>query len=779
LLTFDKSGRWIAKRDGLKDCVWAVFPSDHQLMDTHSGKPVVYSDAGCPAGWHGWRSALVELDDVTALQLGLSGELIGTQRSVRKDARPRFELGPTVPGMHTPDGRSVHGTRPRVILPRSHTDPRPEWTVRVRRLGDTEWLIDKSWRGKDVEKCVDPFNEAEKGQLGLFEILVSGPLGSDARCVVFVAEDLSTSFDPPIRFPESGGLTPCIGAIATGAIVAAPTGPVAFGHRDLQVDVQLTGADGTEPVVLTPPHIEIRAGAVGTPAAWRMSSDVCDPDDFDQDRFVAIRAPGIESVEFGYFSALGDLLQVGARPRRRQGDVFEARTQQFADTVRSHPSGRIVATLQTDAGRVEVAVLSAQPRLLASDVHLSDGVLMFTELAAVDDLAAYVWGTTAPWRAAEVLSVVDGSVALPEHLVDAGELRCQLFVDDPWVFFDPPAMPAMQAFRVEQLGWREDGTPEQAKLSRYLAGPRRAPLEVGAKPEVWAALARLHADCKTERFAGLIPLLAEDPRKALECLGDSTIPAGDKMSMFIRSELVNHKFAAEQTLNELHSHPWFGCMVELADLPSLYHRRREVRAERLQTLAYLQDRGGEPLMELLRSGKNPNIRDACFDANTFAMNSVPGNQVEAKLREIQLVPLAQLHPDNLRAAVYEAFCRRTHWITTGWSPNFAKQTSFVVNPIKRASQSAYNAIMTRRNRVRDIDVSEHPWVLMSAQSLTLAILARLEAHGRVSGQYLNSGLLGDWAQLAQLCPTMVANDLLIAEAAVLYDRRGDLTGGHQ
>jgi len=83
----------------------------------------------------------------------------------------------------------------------------------------------------------------------------------------------------------------------------------------------------------------------------------------------------------------------------------------------------------------------------------------------------------------------------------------------------------------------------------------------------------------------------------------------------------------------------------------------------------------------------------------------------------------------------------------------------------------------RSDRVRGMDVVEHPWMLMAVQSLTLAFLARLEAHGRISGQYLNSGLLAEWARLAQLCPTMVANDLLIAEALMLYDRRGDLIGG--
>lgn len=181
-------------------------------------------------------------------------------------------------------------------------------------------------------------------------------------------------------------------------------------------------------------------------------------------------------------------------------------------------------------------------------------------------------------------------------------------------------------------------------------------------------------------------------------------------------------------------------------------------------------------MELLREGRAAYIQDACFDANVLGLSSVPGNQVEAKLREIQLVPRAQLHPDTLRAAVYEAFCRRTEWIASGWSPNFAQQTSLVISPIRRASMLAQESIEARSDRVREIDVSEHPWMLMSVQSLTLAFLARLEAHGRIGGQYLNSGLLGDWACLAQLCPTMVANDLLIAEAVVLYERCGNLIG---
>ena len=139
----------------------------------------------------------IELDDVGALQLMRDGAAVGTERLVRKDARPRFQLGSVVPGLVAADGRTVYGERPWVMLPATRTDPPPQWTVRVRRLGDSEWIVD----------------EDDHFQLGLFEVLVTGPMGADARCVVFLAEGLQTSFEPMIRVPVSGGLTACTGVI--------------------------------------------------------------------------------------------------------------------------------------------------------------------------------------------------------------------------------------------------------------------------------------------------------------------------------------------------------------------------------------------------------------------------------------------------------------------------------------------------------------------------------------------------------------------------------------
>lgn len=776
LLTFSTAGRWISRRDALKDCVWAVYPDDHELIDVGSNAPVECLDVGSPAGWSGWRSARVELDRVTALQLSLKGRPVGTERWVRKDARPSFQLGPVVQGVTAPDGHVVYSERPWVMLPPADSEPAPDWHVQVRRVGDSTWIAREDWASEDVETCVDPFDDAEEPQLGQFEVLVTGPLGADARCVVFLVEGLQTTFEPSIRVPAEGGLSPCRATVDPGGLVLMGSATSDFGMRDLERPLEVSNGDITCKMLVTPPHLQIRGGQVGTPLPWRMSADICDPDDFAEAKFVAVRAPGVQDVTFSYCSTFGDVLQVAGNVRRKQGGVFEVSTQHFADTVGARPNGRVRATLATAEGPIDVTVLAAEPRRLAHAVSLNGGRLVFDGLADLSDLAVHVWSNTAPWLPPEVFPVVDSAVKLPESLVDTGELAVQLFVDDPWMLVEPPSRPGGSSFRIDQLGWREDCDDGQRRLSKYVAGVGKAPTDVGVRPEVWAALARLHADGRTERFDGLITLLTDDPRRALECLGHSTIPVGDKLSMFIRSELVNRNFTSADTFNELHPHPWFGCMVELADLPSLFTRRADVPEERAETLAYLRDRGGTVLMELLRTGKAERFDEASFDRNVLEMTAVPISRLETKLRESQAVPRAQLHPESLRVAVYEAFCHRTEWLSSGWSDGFAKQTDLVLTPIRHSSARVHELITMRKDRLKKIDTAEHPWMLMSLQSLTLAFLARLEAYDRISGRYLNSGLLHQWARLAQLSPTMVANDLLIAEAVVLYDRRGDLTG---
>ena len=558
LLTFSSKGQWIPRRDGLKDAVWVVYPEENLLVDPTTGDPVALQNKGTPAGWQGWKSALVELDYVDALQLRCEEQLVGTPRQVRKDARPRFEVRDQVRGIRSADGREVHATRPWVILPATRSDPPPPWRVRTRRADATEWIADDTWNAEDVETCVDPFDDAAEPQIGLFEILVTGPLGADARLVIFLAEGIWMEVDKAIRVPEADGLTACAVQVGAEDLTATPCGSIEFGTDLIEESIKVSYGDHVERLTLVPPYAEVRAGDIGSPAAWRVVAQMSAPDDLALDRFVAVRAPGVELEEFALFSSSGDRVQIGTRPRRKPGDVFELSTQQFADGARMHGSGRIVARLKAGDEIIDVTVLSIRPEQLGSGVELQGDVLNFGNLDEIQGLASYVWCSTAPWRPPDILPVRDGVALLPSTLIDAGELRCELFIDDPWVVVEPPRRPPADALRVPQIGWYEGGNAVKTWISRFLAGDGPLHDTVGAVPEAWAAVAQLHADGHLDRASALVPILVENPRASLDSLGNSSIGMQDKMAMLMRSELVNLSYATNFTLNQLHADPWFG-----------------------------------------------------------------------------------------------------------------------------------------------------------------------------------------------------------------------------
>ena len=67
-------------------------------------------------------------------------------------------------------------------------------------------------------------------------------------------------------------------------------------------------------------------------------------------------------------------------------------------------------------------------------------------------------------------------------------------------------------------------------------------------------------------------------------------------------------------------------------------------------------------------------------------------------------------------------------------------------------------------------------MFLSLQSLTFAVLARLEAYGVIDSQYLTGSVLSAWQTMARLFPRLVASDILLAEALVVHSIHGDLTG---
>ena len=322
---------------------------------------------GCPAGWHGLAQRLHRTrrrSRTTAVQ---ERRTCRRTHRVYRAERPHLHPGSPVPGLTTIEGRMVYPDRPVVTLPATNADPAPKWTVRVRHSGAQEWLFDHSVFASNVEIRVDPFAESPEPQLGLFEILVTGPMGLDVRGVFFIAEGLATRFHPAIRVPDDGRLSTCTATVESPAQPVLPAGPIDFGDRDLSITITVGGGRSNSNY-FTPSRGDA-SGQVGTPSPWRMIPEICDPGEFAQNRFAAVWATGIERAEFRYVSNRGEA-SPGRQPRRRRGDIFESRLQQFADTVRTHPRGRLEATLHTDGGPLNVAVIRAQSPQLASGVQL-------------------------------------------------------------------------------------------------------------------------------------------------------------------------------------------------------------------------------------------------------------------------------------------------------------------------------------------------------------------------------------------------------------------------
>ncbi|CDZ88174.1 hypothetical protein QM787_24690 [Rhodococcus ruber] len=783
LLVFDLDGRWIPRHTTLpRGCVFAVHPSDAQVVDVGTGRTLTpLAPAETVTGWRGWVVAELDLSTSGSIALERGGTRPpGAVRTVRDPATPTFEHGAAVAGLTTLNGLTVYGSRPEVTLPANPGVQDIAWRVRVKRPDSPTWLIDAEIRGADEDLVVDPFEEFDDAVLGLFDIRVSGPVGTDLRQQAFYAEGISVEYGVPFRFPVGGGLKPVTATVHSewDLTVAPPRIDFAAGERDKQVTVARPGR--TYRLRLTPPYVQMRVDPVGAPAQWRTSAAVLTPAELDEDRIVAVHTPGAAAAVFHLEDPNGRLLK-DVTPDAPHYDYFQASSRVFVDAARNAGRCRIVALVDDEAGRTTKIVLShVRPAALCAGIGIDGGDLVLEDPADEQDLALNVWARTAPWRPVQTLTVSASRARLPERYVGAGPLLVQVFVDDPWVTITPPSWPDESAIEVTQPGWMPDESRERDNLARFLAGEGPAPSDAVRMPEVWSALALLPQDAHdvhTQRTrSALSRILKENPRAALEALGNSTIPLPDMMSLYIRTGLVFKSYGADYTLNDLHHDPWVGCMVEIADLPSLFARRTYVAEERAETLDYLEDKGGAALMEVLRHGKSMSLYEGVFDKDTVLFDTLPKAQVESIIAAARFVPGALLDTDTRVSAVIDAFHARREWLTDGWSSAFGSATVRSLDIVRRTRGLIHREVAARNEKLDGVDTSAHKWMLLPLQSLTLAVLARLDAHRMLRHAPVTSDFQEAWARMAQLCPRLVMTDLLIAEALVTHACHGDLIG---
>ncbi|MEV6219597.1 hypothetical protein [Nocardia sp. NPDC051833] len=771
LLIFDEHGRHLSRHVALpRGEVVAVHPARATMLDAHSSVEIEHTVEATPVGWREWVARVYDLTDTDAVVLR-DDTRSGTVRQVRRTGSARLSLPEPVEGLHTRSGLSVYAARPTVDLPAHAVDPM-EWRVRVRHSGTVGWLADEIWESDTEPVSLDPFDGMAAGLLGLFDVVISGPLGQDIRNSVFLAEGLLVEHAAEFRIPVQDGLAPTSATLIAAAPLRVDRSQIEFGAVDRETSIIVTSGAASERLVVRPPAIELRVDPIGSVANWRTVAPVLTADDMAEYMIVAARVPGFVEIDMVLTDEHGSVRQT-AYPKSLRENIFQLGTREFADTARSMRRSRVVLRIDTvDGSTTEVTLARIQPRRLCAGVHLEGADLVF-DGATDTDLAAFVWPLTAPWRAPIQVELVDGRGTLPAEFVGAGSLIVQVFVDDPWSVITAPDYPDETADTVDQPGWMPDDDLGRVELSRFLAGAGDLSATSSAVPEAWTvyAGARSGLGLRSVGRSALLEVLRADPRSSIEALDRSAIPRNELAALLISSGLIDQDLSSP-IRGENVTDPWLGCLVAIADLPYFaLHLNGAVPGSELR--ADLANYGGEQLLDLLTGDARCAYSDI-FDADTVPLHFMPEEQFAALKQACEIVPAALLDADTRRSAVFEAFAQRSQWQDDPARVSMTVQSAELMPLLRRSSASIYDVVKARNEALTGADTTRFPWLLVSMQSLLFAAVARLSARSMVRGWSMPAPMRESWARLAELCPALVCTDVLIADALALYAMHQDI-----
>lgn len=784
LLLFTAEGRLVKRQSALpRGVVIALRPKDATLVDAVTRQPVeALEPARMPSGWTGWEAQAVDLSRHDSVVITRPARPEGAVRGVRSVGSPHFEPEEPLAGVFTTNGVAVHGLRPWVVLPPHLGDTPVTWRVRVRRDGERRFIVDDQWDSTDEDGYLDPFDGLDQGLLGRYVISVrpqGGVTGAEQHFTVFMAEGLEVDHGQDFRVPVRGGLAETESKLYSTGELALDRQVVHLGNGQREAGIEVS-CDGVRyRLIIRPPFFEARIDPMGAPAQWRTSVPVIAPEDLAVRAVIAARIPGDVKASIALIDSGGTKVQEELPDTPAPG-VFQLPAVRFADTAKQLGICSLAALVDDSSGVAHhVRIAQVRPVQLCSGVAIESGSLRFDGLVEEEDMAAWVWATTAPWRSVEMVPIRDAAAQLPDELQSAGPLMVEVFKDDPWEVITRPNKPGPASIRLGQPGWFRDDDPAWDGLSRFLSGTSAGVLWQGAMRGAWAALAADNWNARSaesERVrGGLVKMLCENPRRALEELGYSPIPSSEKIALLIRTQVIDYGYATSFTLNDLHPDPWVGCMVEISDLPSLFERREDVHDERQETLAYLRNQGGQMLIELLRNGSVSDPRKGIFDASAQQLDAMPAEQVDTLFEEFRLVPSAVLDLDTRTSATADAFQDRRRWSAEVACRTLPSHLSRVMRQIKHDAPKAYDLIAARSEALEDVDTGMYPWMLLSMQSLALALTARLHARGLLS-DLMTRDMRDAWQRMAEYFPALVAGDVLIADAVASYVKHGNLIG---
>lgn len=731
------------------DHVWILHPADHELSIV--GDLQVIAEMPAPFGWEGWKLQLASLEKVRSLLVSASHPHV-----VQGYARPRLILRPPVTGLSTPYGSPVYADPPRLWLPGTG-DSAISWHVEVRPAVGGSPLVTRTF---DISGEADLWENVPRPLLGTFDITVRGPLGRGMRRTIFIAEGVSVTYQPPIRALRPNGLEPAT------AVIHAPVGAHATPHRMTFESAErghvadLQAGTHAEPVVLTPPHLEILCPGAGA-STWTAAPVHASTEAMTDIGRLLVRTPGSSvSADLEVWAGAQRIQTIPPTGQQSEG-LIGYELSRAAETVAHH--GR--AEMYLPWGSTVMPVAFIRPRRLATGALIEPPQLVIHDCVPVDGLAVGLYRAYAPWRPPVVLPVPGtGVVDLPPDLQGAGPLMALLRVEDPWTAAAWPDWPDHGAYICPAGGAPASQDDEEAALSLFLAGTG----ELAAPPrhpERYWRVVHLAGDlARTGAPPGLrsrcAAALRQDAATALLALLDSGLAASEATTCLIRCGFAVLRPATPYDTDAA-ARLWSIIPGAAAILTSEI-LSSPASGERADLLEAAVAQCGESLTRLLDGERDPHAQVGQFGPDAERMALLTPDQLEAVWQAAVVVPRALLDSDTRAVAARNMFdARQTRELAAA-----ARVAKSIVSSAERlVGQSAYTQVGSA------IKARCHPggkggWLALPAMSLSLALVARIAARGDVPCEAFELTWRDRWTDVARRAPDLVQTDLVLAEALI-------------
>ena len=740
LMAFTDDGELIAPGLPLPGSLaWLLFPGEADELRVVGDLNVV-SESPLPPAWAGFSLLQVDLARVSALSIAKS------TRTVRRFDSAHVELTQPIRGVRTSTGLPVHAELPRIRIPKSLEAA--SWEVTVQ---DSNGDVLARHRVSPDDESGSVWDGLTRPAVGTFTVRVRGPWGRGASRTFTVVEGLVVTFNPGWRRFVRGGLRQCEATIHVAAGIELSRRQIDFDERKRDHVVRVSSGPQFRSLVVTPPHMTV---------AYQGPNFAIDPSirPLSLIREDVQESPGEVVLDIGESAEPSLHVIVNRRSvqtlRARDGraGVYRFNLAEISDTLRDH--AQVALALSDDD---ELVLATMRPRTLFTGLEIVGSELELANCVAVEGLTAYLYPTRAPWRPPACAPIVDGRVALPDWLVDAGPIRVTARIEDPWVPLPTPEWPQPGKSRlVEADGWVTDGDAEEAAISKFLAGDMSDPVDVIDFARLWTVRSRLRGLALGDRVGEVADAIDTEiygnPAAALAALTGSEAPSDAIPTLMIRSGLA---WANLADAHEASVPPW----TKRGALPAaLLSAADSVWSD--DEIEAATSVCGDAVNGIL-DGADPYAGAGRIDGSAELLDQNPELR-EQFVRAARLVPQGLLSEDSRVLAAMD-FVRDRHDPRLEWLMRNARgvlrEGERLIRIIGDAgTQRAFDA---RRHHTRS-----DGWHVIPAVSIALALAARHAARGHAEAEKWMLREQRPWADLAEVAPKLVTIDLIIAELTV-------------